>query len=60
MTRTLCGLPHYDYPETVCTEPSGHYRRERDPHAGPLIIDGRVCGGAAWDEPTDPTPEPPC
>jgi hypothetical protein len=50
----VCGTAHYDHPETVCTEPPRH----RMPHSGPLIIDGRHCGGAAWDEP-DPTPEPP-
>jgi hypothetical protein len=47
----LCGLPHYTWPETVCTEPAGHYRPDVDPHAAPLIIDGRHCGGCAWDEP---------
>lgn len=52
MTTELCGQPHYDYPDTVCTEPAGHYRREADPHAGPLIVGGRQIGGAAWDEPT--------
>lgn len=53
MTSPLCGQPHYDYPETLCTQPAGHYRRDRDPHAGPLIIDGRERGGAAWDEPEE-------
>ena len=53
MTK-LCGTPHYDYPETLCTEPAGHYVRDRDPHAGPLIVDGREIGGAAWDEPQHP------
>ncbi len=48
-----CGQPHYDYPETLCTQPAGHYRLHRDPHAGPLIIDGRERGGAAWDEPEE-------
>ncbi|MER6350601.1 hypothetical protein ABT186_01795 [Streptomyces sp. NPDC001634] len=51
MTDRLCGLPHYDHPETLCTEPAGHYKPGWDPHAGPLIIDGRHCGGVAWDEP---------
>lgn len=54
----LCGLPHYTWPETVCTEPDGHYRPELDPHAGPLVIDGRQRGGCSWDQPTQP-PEPP-
>lgn len=54
MTTERCGQPHHDHPESVCTEPAGHYRRERDPHAGPLIIDGRQCGGVAWDEPEPP------
>lgn len=53
MTDDRCGLPHYDYPESTCTEPAGHYRRDRDPHAGPLIIDGRECGAVAWDEPEE-------
>lgn len=52
---TLCGRPHHDYPETLCTEPPGHYQPNRDPHAGPLIINGRECGGAAWDEPEEQT-----
>lgn len=42
--------------DTVCTEPAGHYRRETDPHAGPLIVGGRQIGGAAWDEPTGEQP----
>lgn len=50
-TQPLCGSPHHQHPETLCTHPAGHYRRERDPHAGQLIIDGRVCGSAVWDEP---------
>ncbi|MFF4791884.1 hypothetical protein ACFY2M_19445 [Streptomyces sp. NPDC001276] len=59
MTDSLCGRPHYQHPETLCTEPAGHYQPDRDPHAGPLIIDGRQCGGAAWDEPKgNPMPEP--
>ena len=53
----LCGQPHHDYPETLCTQPAGHYRRDRDPHGGPLIINGFECGGAAWDEP-DPRERP--
>jgi hypothetical protein len=52
-----CGLPHYTWPETVCTEPDGHYRPNIDPHAGPLIIDGHQRGGCAWDQPMQP-PEP--
>jgi hypothetical protein len=52
--QPLCGLPHYTYTESLCTEPAGHYRCDRDPHAGPLIIDGRECGGIAWDEPKEP------
>lgn len=51
MTDQLCGLPHYDYPESTCAEPAGHYRRDRDSHAAPLVIDGRQCGAVAWDEP---------
>jgi hypothetical protein len=51
--QRLCGQPHYQHPETLCTEPVGHYVRDRDPHAGPLIIDGQECGGLAWDEPKD-------
>ncbi|WP_432136797.1 helix-turn-helix domain-containing protein [Streptomyces sp. bgisy154] len=51
MTAPLCGTPHHRHPETVCTEPAGHYIRDRDPHAGPLILDGRQRGAAAWDEP---------
>ncbi len=51
MTGRLCGQPHHDHPETLCTERAGHYQPERDPHAGPLIIDGRQVGGVAWDEP---------
>lgn len=53
MTTALCGLPHYTYTESVCTQPAGHYVRDRDPHGGPLIIDGRECGGLAWDEPEE-------
>lgn len=53
MTTALCGLPHYTYTESICTEPAGHYVRDRDPHAGPLIIDGRQCGALAWDEPKE-------
>lgn len=47
----LCGIPHHQYPETVCAEPAGRYRRDRDSHAGRLVIDGRACGVAVWDEP---------
>lgn len=57
MTSPLCGQPHYRYPETLCAEPAGHYVRDRDPHAGPLIIDGRQRGAAAWDEPKDTMPD---
>ncbi len=53
MTDPLCGARHHHYPDTLCTEPAGHYVRDRDPHAGPLIIDGRERGGAAWDEPEE-------
>ena len=45
MTGTPCGLPHYDYPESTCTQPAGH----RGAHAAPLIIDGRDRGAVAWD-----------
>lgn len=60
----LCRLPHYDHPETICTEPAGHYQPLINPHAGPLIINGRHSGGAAWDSPTPPSspvtaPQPP-
>lgn len=51
----VCGLPHYQYTESTCTEPAGHYRRDVDPHAGPLIIDGQECGAVAWDEPEPAT-----
>lgn len=51
----LCGAPHHQHPETLCTQPAGHYQPDRDPHAGPLILDGRIIGGAAWDEPRDTT-----
>ena len=53
MTGSLCGLPHYEHTESLCTEPAGHYIPDRDPHAGPLIINGRECGGISWDEPKD-------
>ena len=53
MTNPLCGTPHYRYPETLCTEPAHHYIPDRDPHAGPLIINSREIGGAAWDEPKE-------
>lgn len=53
MTTALCGLPHYRYSESLCTEPAGHYVRDRDPHAGPLIINGEQRGGLAWDEPEE-------
>lgn len=49
----LCGHPHHRYTESLCTEPAGHYIPDRDPHAGPLIINGRECGGLAWDEPKE-------
>lgn len=52
----LCGQPHYDYPESVCAEPAGHYRRDRDSHAAQLVIGGRECGAVGWDEPTRQTP----
>lgn len=52
---TVCGLPHHDHPESRCTEPAGHYRRDRDSHAAPLVIDGRRGGAVAWDEPARPT-----
>lgn len=53
-TQPPCGTPHHQHPETLCTEPAGHYRRDRDSHAGPLVINGRVCGFAVWDEPEEP------
>ncbi|MEU5596859.1 hypothetical protein [Streptomyces sp. NPDC020298] len=46
-----CGARHHRYPETVCTEPASHYRRDVDSHAGTLILDGRQAGAAVWDEP---------
>lgn len=49
----LCGVPHHQHPETLCTQPASHYQRDRDPHAGQLIINGRVCGVAVWDEPEE-------
>ena len=59
MTDQPCGLPHHDYPESVCTEPAGHYRWRVDSHAAPLIIGGRQCGAVVWDEPIRPTGEQP-
>jgi len=53
VTEPRCGTPHHRYPDTLCTEPAGHYQPDRDPHAGPLIIDGRQAGAAAWDEPKE-------
>jgi hypothetical protein len=50
LTDRLCGLPHYDYPESTCTDTAGH----TGPHAAPLIINGRECGAVAWDEPEQP------
>ncbi|MFE1205672.1 hypothetical protein ACFW5V_28710 [Streptomyces sp. NPDC058762] len=44
-----CALPHYDYPESTCTETAGH----TGPHAAPLIINGRERGAVAWDEPKE-------
>ena len=46
----LCGLPHRDWPETVCTQPAGRHGRDQsgEIHAGPLVIGGRECGAAAW------------
>jgi hypothetical protein len=41
----LCGLPHYDHPQSTCTQPAAH----TGPHAAPLIINGRQCGAVAWD-----------
>lgn len=49
MTDRPCGLPHYQHPETLCTQPANHH----GPHGGPLIIDGQERGGAAWDEPEE-------
>ena len=54
VTEPLCGLPHYGHPESTCIEPAGHYVRDRDPHAAPLIIDGREVGAVAWNEPAHP------
>ncbi|GAA3852165.1 hypothetical protein GCM10023084_02940 [Streptomyces lacrimifluminis] len=55
MTTGLCGQPHHDHPESVCTQPAHHYQPGSDSHAGPLIIDGRQQGAVAWDEPENPT-----
>ena len=52
--HAVCGHPHYDYPDSTCTEPAGHYQRNVDPHAAPLVIDGRECGAVAWAEPEHP------
>jgi hypothetical protein len=52
VTGRLCGLPHYDYPESTCTDTAGH----TGPHAAPLIINGRECGAVAWDEPGSDNP----
>lgn len=53
MTGPVCRAPHHQHPETLCTQPPSHYRRDTNPHAGPLIIRGRQCGSAAWDEPNE-------
>lgn len=50
---TLCGLPHYDHPESTCAEPTGH----TGPHAAVLVIDGRECGAVAWGPDTTTAPE---
>lgn len=66
MTGPVCGAPHHQHPETHCTQPADHYRPNTDPHAGPLILNGRQCGAAAWDEPRHQhpkeqhVPEEPC
>ena len=39
-----CGLPHPDYPETLCTRSPGHGGR----HAGAFILYGKSVGGASW------------
>lgn len=52
-TQPLCSTPHHQHPETLCTEPAGHYVRDRDSHAGQLILNGQVCGVAVWDEPEE-------
>ncbi|NWF25273.1 hypothetical protein HW130_03170 [Streptomyces sp. PKU-EA00015] len=53
MTGQQCGLPHYDYPFSRCTESAGH----DGPHAAPLVIDASLppCGGISWDA---PSPQP--
>jgi len=40
----LCGLPHGDYPQSLCREPAGH----GGPHAARLVIGGEECGAVAW------------
>ena len=47
-----CGLPHYDYPESRCAEPSGRHDRDEggDIHGAPLIVDGEECGAVAWTD----------
>lgn len=46
-----CGARHHDHTQTVCTEPFGHYRPGVDPHAGPLVVNGKEIGRASWDQP---------
>jgi hypothetical protein len=53
-TTAVCGNRLPSYPGTVCTSATGH----TGPHGGPLIVNGRDTGGAAWGPdhpPTTPT-----
>ncbi|WP_221888933.1 hypothetical protein, partial [Streptomyces sp. WAC08241] len=49
-----CGVACDQYPETICTDHVGH----TGPHGGPLVVNGKEIGGAAWD-PAGPEPAQP-
>ncbi|MFF0166764.1 hypothetical protein [Streptomyces prasinus] len=54
MTGPLCGARHWQHPDTLCTELTGHDRADgSSPHAGLLIIDGREAGVITWNEPKE-------
>jgi hypothetical protein len=55
MTGPLCGARHREYPDTLCTELTGHDQADGSPHTGLLIIDGREAGAIAWNEPKEQT-----
>jgi hypothetical protein len=45
----LCGLPHYDHPQSTCSEPAGHADGPRATcHGAALVIGGEERGGVAW------------